>query len=168
MPDSHQGSPLETRVGRLETGMEFLRGEVHNVAKGVDSLSQNLGTQIADLGKQFSSSGKTNWVVISTFASLAVVIFGAFWQISKSPLEAALVRQQDTIHELKSDGVEARRDITSRLKEVASSIVPRSEHERIWREGDRRLDDLERSIREMRQNNVGYVTKELDRLKGNQ
>jgi hypothetical protein len=167
VPDS-QGSSLENRVGRLETGMEFLRGEVHNVSKNLDTLSTSLSSQIGDLGKTLGASGKTNWVVVGTFITVALALIGAFWQVSKSPLETSIARNEVAIRDVKSDFREADRDLTKALAAIASGVVPRGEHERIWKDGDRRLESLEHEVREIRRDNMAFVLKRLEQLRAGQ
>jgi hypothetical protein len=167
VPDS-QGSSLENRVGRLETGMEFLRGEVHNVSKNLDTLSTSLSLQIGDLGKTLGASGKTNWVVIGTFVSVGVVMIGAFWQVSKAPLETSISRNEAAIHDMKSDFRETDRDLSKAIAAVAVGVVPRGEHERIWKDGDRRLEALEHEVREIRRDNMQFVLKRLEQLRSAQ
>lgn len=133
---------IETKVGALDGDVKQINTRITSLETKFDNVADGLAHEfragLAQMAKQFSERGSTNWAVI--FAGFGVVL-----------------------SVLGFIGNQALAPVWSQVNELKSVVVPRTELEYGRATNMRRFDQLEERIDKMRDVRDKEQTAELDR-----
>jgi len=147
---------LQERVYGL--GQQFLHFE-QATTRGF----QQVETAIAALSAEVRAGGKTQWQTIVTAVGVLVTILGAIGTLAYLPVKGGMDANTTEVRLLRENVVpraehaerwrraeEDFRALEASLRRQEDRLVSRPEHDRLLRASERRLEDLQRQLDELK------------------
>lgn len=110
---------------------------------GIERSLVGIGTRLDTLSTQLAERSRPQWGILISLASLVVVVMVTLGGIAYAPILSGMSRQE-------ADYKERITENKAEIKILLSSIVPRGEHEQIWRNIATTTTDHQRQIDEIK------------------
>lgn len=110
--DLPMNSELSPRVSALEVGVRTLSNEMESVKVSVDRVSSNVIAGFAEIRRDFSNSGRTNWGWVIAGIAVIVALVGAVGTAWVRPLQQVDENFSTRIRELEARERETRETAT--------------------------------------------------------
>ncbi|MGV1801584.1 hypothetical protein GN325_20485 [Agrobacterium vitis] len=150
-----------TNLGRRQSDLESeMRSGFKQMESAVSALANEMRNSVSSLSTNISERNKPQWQALGVALTFCTLIGGlAYWPIQSSTtdLKAAVLSISERMVTQKEMEWRAKRSEEDRqrsegsIKDIRDNLVPRAEHERVWKNGEDRVADLQRQVDELKQ-----------------
>lgn len=149
-----------TNLGRRQSDLETeMRSGFKQMESAVSSLANETRNSISSLSSSIAERNKPQWQAIAVALSFCTIVGGlVYWPIKDdtSGVKSSILlitERMVTQKELEwrtNRGIEDRSRMESAIKDIRDGLVPRAEHERVWRNTDQQLAQVQKQIDDLK------------------
>ncbi|KQS74517.1 hypothetical protein [Rhizobium sp. Leaf383] len=134
----------------------------------------DIASQLRGLADDVRGGSKTQWPLIIGFMSVTITVLGGLGFLALQPIKdnilqiredarteasnmkdslSSVVQAMVTQKEMEwrtGRGIEDRSRMEAAIKDIRDGLVPRAEHERVWRNNDQQLAQIQKQIDELK------------------
>ena len=150
-----------TNLGRRQSDLESeMRSGFKQMEAAVSSLANEMRNSVSTLSANMNERNRPQWQAIAVALSFCTIVGGlVYWPIKDdaSSVKSSILlitERMVTQKELEwrtARGQEDRQRTEAAIKEIRDGLVPRAEHERVWKNQEDRDADLQRQVDELKQ-----------------